>query len=717
MSYTQGESYFPFEIIMARKRGRRSKPFSLNLKQDTLSSILAVVIISLGGLILISFSRQGPVLSLIYQVGSNLVGWGLLLIPFLFVSGGLLLTKVKWQIARPNVFLGSVLTVLSLVGLTRAGAVGSETFGSIAALITPWGSMLLFFAGVVIGQLVFWETSLEDISVFLQNLLGATRNLGKSLPVSPTLATPKFFNKEVKIKGLVGDHTEEGNEPVKPAPVSVEVETEGGLNGTTMQDMAIWRLPSLSILSDVKRTKADRGDTNKNIQIIQKTLESFGVGARVVEINLGPAVTQYAIEIDQGTKVSKILNLQNDLALALSAPQGQIRIEAPIPGRNLVGIEVPNRSLELVSFKTMIASDTMKNEPSKLAVALGLNVAGEPTIADLTKMPHVLIAGSTGSGKSVAINAFITSILFRASPSEVKFILVDPKRVELTNYNGIPHLLTPVITDPDKVVSALKWAVGEMNRRYKLLAEVGARNIAKYNEISGFQAMHYIVIIIDELADIMLAAPGEVEEAITRIAQMARAVGIHLVLATQRPSVNVITGLIKANIPCRIAFNVTSMVDSRVIIDSPGAEKLLGRGDMLYVPPDDAKPRRIQGTWVDDSDVEALVSYLRNAGVTPEYSDEVTEAHAPKSTLGADGQDLGEVDDMFEEAVRIAAEYGKASASLLQRRLSIGYARAARILDQLEQAGVVSPPEGSKPREVLIKNADEYFAKRHEAEQ
>ncbi|KKU80610.1 MAG: cell division FtsK/SpoIIIE [Candidatus Gottesmanbacteria bacterium GW2011_GWA1_47_8] len=663
---------------------------------------------------MISFSRQGPILEMINALGSKFFGWALLLIPFLFVSGGLLLTKVKWQIARPNVFLGMLLTIVSLTGLTRSGSIGLEVFISISSLITPWGGVLLFFAGVVIGQLVFWETSLEDIAVFFQNLFGATRKMSQTLPSVPAFSS-KILNREVKIKGMVGNLESAGQEtkPVEAAAEPSKATTKDEVISSEASGVTIWRLPSLNLLSDIK-SKLDPGDTNKNKTTIEKTLASFGIEAWVREINLGPAVTQYAIELREGTKVSKILNLQNDLALALSAPQGMIRIEAPIPGRNYVGIEVPNRSLAMVSLKNMLASDAMKKNPSKTLVALGLNVAGEPTVVDIAKMPHVLIAGATGSGKSVSINAFIVSILFRASPSEVKFILVDPKRVELNNYNGIPHLLTPVITEPDKVVSALKWAVGEMNRRYKLLSEVGARNIVKYNEISGFQAMPYIIIIIDELADIMLAAPGEVEEAVTRIAQMARAVGLHLVLATQRPSVNVITGLIKANIPCRIAFNVTSMVDSRVIIDTPGAEKLLGRGDMLFIPPDDAKPRRIQGTNVEDAEIEALVNYLRNAGVTPEYSEEVTMANLPKPTLGANGEDMGQVDRMFEEAVRICAEYGKASASLLQRRLSIGYARAARILDQLERAGVVSAPEGSKPREVLIRNADEFLAKRNE---
>jgi len=341
---------------------------------------------------------------------------------------------------------------------------------------------------------------------------------------------------------------------------------------------------------------------------------------------------------------------------------------------------------------------------------LGLDVSGNPTVADLSKMPHVLIAGATGSGKSVLVNAFIASILFRASPEEVKFIMVDPKRVELTGYNGIPHLITPVIVDPEKVVNALKWALGEMESRYKLFAEVHVRNISGYNELSGFQAMPYIIIIIDELADIMLLARNEVENDITRLAQMARATGIHLVLATQRPSVDVITGLIKANIPCRIAFNVTSMIDSKVIIDGPGAEKLLGRGDMLFIPPDVAKPKRIQGAFVKDKEISDLINFLRQTGIEPQYNDAVTKPHpGKKGMITSDGQDLGAVDELFEQAARFCIESGRASASLLQRRLSIGYARAARILDQLEQHGIVSAGDGAKPRELLIKNATDFF--------
>jgi S-DNA-T family DNA segregation ATPase FtsK/SpoIIIE len=470
----------------------------------------------------------------------------------------------------------------------------------------------------------------------------------------------------------------------------------------------MWHYPSTSLLSDISGGKADRGDVKQNAQIIEATLDSFGIGAKVVEVNNGPAVTQYAIDIKQGTKLSKITSLQNDLALSLAAPQGQIRIEAPIPGRNLVGLEIPNRSLEVVSLKKMLESKEMKQIKSKLAVALGLNVSGVPVIADIDKMPHVLIAGSTGSGKSVSINSFISTILFRATPEEVKFILVDPKRVELTVYNDIPHLLTPVIVDPEKVVSALKWAISEMEHRYKQFAEVGARNIASFNEMSGFQAMPYIVIVIDELADIILFAPSEVEDNITRLAQMARATGIHLVLATQRPSVDVLTGLIKANINCRIAFNVNSMVDSRVIIDSPGAEKLLGRGDMLFIPPDQAKPTRIQGTFMSDADTKSLIDFLKQSAAPVEYTQEVTQKFKASTLTGASGG-VESADELFAQAVEVVVRENKASASLLQRRLSIGYARAARILDQMERAGVIGPGEGAKARDILISSAESFL--------
>jgi S-DNA-T family DNA segregation ATPase FtsK/SpoIIIE len=362
----------------------------------------------------------------------------------------------------------------------------------------------------------------------------------------------------------------------------------------------------------------------------------------------------------------------------------------------------------------MLSSEALKRGKDKLLVALGLDVSGNPITSNIAKMPHVLIAGTTGSGKSVLINSWISSLLFRTTPSEVRLILVDPKRVELIGYNGIPHLLTPVIVEPDKILSALKWALSEMDRRYKLFSEVGVRNIDGYNELAGFQSLPYIVILVDELADLMAYAPVEVEDSICRLAQMARATGIHLVVATQRPSVDVITGLIKANIPSRIAFNVSSMVDSRVIIDMPGAEKLLGRGDMLYIPPDQAKPTRIQGTYVSEQEVQRLVDFLKSKNIPVQYTSEVTsmpQTWKKPGTPGLPPTSDGK-DPLFEEALKVVCQYDRASASLLQRRLSIGYARAARILDQLEEEGIVGPGEGSKPRDVLVRNAEEYLASR-----
>ncbi|MFZ2202207.1 MAG: DNA translocase FtsK [Microgenomates group bacterium] len=699
---------------MARKKGRRSKPFALSLKKETVNSILAVIIIGLGGLISVSFSRQGIILERINTLGSQLLGWPFIFLPFIFISGGLLLTKVKWGIASPHVFLGSLITLLSLTGLTKAGTVGNQLFLSVASLITSPGAYVFYVIGLAIGLLILFETSIEDISLAIENLFKFIKKSSARVTSvgekGITLAGGK-----IKVKGLTGDVTAPETAVAAKAKMIVN-DLKSPKAGVTKYrpagDLAIWQSPPLSLLSDEKQGKADRGDLNANAATIEKTLDSFGIQAKIIEINCGPAVTQYALEVALGTKLSKISALQSDLALALAAPQGQIRIEAPIPGRSLVGVEIPNRSLEFVSLKQMLTSEVMTKNNSKTALALGLDVSGQPMIADLSKMPHVLIAGATGSGKSVLINAFIASILFRASPDEVKFIMVDPKRVELTGYNGIPHLVTPVIVEPEKVVNALKWSLSEMESRYKLFAEVGVRNIAAYNELSGFQAMPYLVIIIDELADIMLLARNEVENSITRLAQMARAVGIHLILATQRPSVDVITGLIKANIPCRIAFNVTSMIDSRVIIDGPGAEKLLGRGDMLYIPPDQAKPKRIQGAFVKDKEITDLINYLRSTGIDPQYNDAVTKSQAgKKGTIATNGQDIGDTDELFEEATRFCIEANKASASLLQRRLSIGYARAARIIDQLEQAGIVSKGEGAKPREVLITSADDFFAR------
>jgi len=720
---------------MAKKKrstkGKRKQAFQLKLPKETIYTLSSTGLILIGALIMVSMSRQSPFLEMIYTFFSALFGWGILLLPFLFLSSGLMLTRLKWRITKPNVFVGSCVLLLSAVSLTKAGTIGSQIWLSLVELIYGTGAFLVLLAGVFIGIVIIFETSLEDILLAFQK---AYQKI-KSLHASVRSKKKPLFKPDkpgFTVKGLDADDSKKPT-PAKPPTKSLTDSTKvhpanaGRMPGQKPTptkpatkpvsnlpsgQQKIWHYPPLSLLSDESSDKADRGDVKQNAQIIENTLDSFGIKAKVKEVNNGPAVTQYAIEISRGTKLSKITSLQNDLALALAAPQGQIRIEAPIPGRSLVGLELPNRSLEIVSLREILTDKTLKNAPSKLTFSLGLNVSGEPVLADIDKMPHVLIAGATGSGKSVCINSIISTILFRSSPEEVKFILVDPKRVELTVYNDIPHLLTPVIVEPEKVVSALKWAISEMERRYKLFAEVGVRNIAGYNELSGFQAIPYLVIVIDELADIILFAPSEVEDSITRLAQMARATGIHLVLATQRPSVDVLTGLIKANINCRIAFNVNSMVDSRVIIDSPGAEKLLGRGDMLYIPPTQSKPSRIQGTFLSDKDTKQLIDFLKKADVKVEYTEEVTQKYQAK--VSSPGQPGEELDEKFDEAVRIVIQYDRASASLLQRRLSIGYARAARVLDQLERSGVVGPGEGAKPRDILISNAETFIQQRHQ---
>lgn len=690
-----------------KKRGRPPKKKGVaGIKPETLYSLFQLVSFLASGLILVSFSRQGSVLVRLNDLLVREFSWTTIFLPFIFLALGFLLSKVKSPLGQPNVFIGISLFFVSLMTISRAGNLGHTAWQGVATLITSVGAFIVLLGSMLVGIVVLFNTSVDNVLELLIALLKKFRGylIGEK-------NTPAVAAGGLKVIGGNQDYDEE--EEKKEEKETAAGNKEKGLEEKLVSNIPgedrVWKHPPLSLLEDTKSGKADRGDIKGNAEIIEKTLESFGVIAKVVEVNLGPTVTQYALEVALGTKLSKVTNLERDLALALAAPTGTIRIEAPIPGRSLVGIELPNRAAEVVPLKKILTSKPMKDNDSRLVVSLGLDVSGNPVVANLGKMPHVLIAGQTGSGKSVALNTFLTTMLFRATPSEVKLILVDPKRVELTGYNGIPHLLSPVIVDPEKVISALRWIMSEMDRRYKLFSEAGARNIEAFNEMSGFQALPYIILVIDELADVMLYNMAEVEDAITRIAQMSRATGIHMVLATQRPSTDVITGLIKANIPSRIAFAVASQIDSRVILDSPGAEKLLGKGDMLYLPPEQAKPTRIQGAYISDKDINTLVSYLKNQGVKPQYTDEVTEMPKPGTTQVA-GMDE-DLDELFPEAVKIICKYDRASASLLQRRLSVGYARAARILDQLHAAGVVGAPDGSKPREVLIKDAEDFLAK------
>jgi S-DNA-T family DNA segregation ATPase FtsK/SpoIIIE len=485
--------------------------------------------------------------------------------------------------------------------------------------------------------------------------------------------------------------------------VSTVVDAGGEKAALTSTEDSEWKFPATSLL-DNKIVKADAGDITKNARIIQETLRDFKINVEMEEANVGPRVTQYTLKPPAGVKLSKITGLDTNLALNLAA--GSIRIEAPIPGKSAVGVEVPNKKQATVTMRSILESKEWQADKEPLSFAIGKDIAGQASLGELGSMPHMLVAGQTGSGKSVVINNLIVSLLYRCTPSELKLILVDPKRVEFAPYNGIPHLLTPVIVEPEKTLSALKWAVNEMERRYSLLAEYGHRNVKGYNADKTIEEkMPFIVIIIDELADLMMLAAKDVEGLIVRIAQKARAVGIHLVLATQRPSVDVVTGLIKANIPARIALTVSSQVDSRTILDQVGAEKLLGKGDMLMTTSQHPKPKRIQAAFIDDPEVLKITTEIKMQR-PPDYNDEVIAQQVQVGSRGGvvfDGGSAGDGDDeLYSQAVNAVLAAGKASSSLLQRRLRIGFSRASRLMEEMEDKGVIGPDVGNKPREVLI---------------
>ncbi|HTE48459.1 MAG TPA: DNA translocase FtsK, partial [Candidatus Paceibacterota bacterium] len=522
-------------------------------------------------------------------------------------------------------------------------------------------------------------------------------------------------------KYLPEEDEETTGEKIKKAILGVdEEEEEIPIKKRRVGLMSTYVPPPLSLLEE-DQGKPNTGDIKANANIIKRTLLNFGIEVEMDEITIGPTVTRYALKPAEGVKLSRIIALTNDLALALAAHP--IRIEAPIPGKSLVGIEIPNRTKSLVGLATLLSDDKFQNSLKPLTIALGRNISGKSVFGNLAKMPHCLVAGTTGSGKSVAIHSMITSLLYRNGPDDLKFILIDPKRVELTLYNNIPHLLTPVITDAKKTILALKWAAKEMDRRYDILETEKVRDIESYHDSftgnrkktkagipeneTGTDRLPYIIIIIDELADIMSSYPRELESAIVRLAQMSRAVGIHLILSTQRPEVNIITGLIKANIPARVALKVSSQVDSRTILDAGGAEKLLGAGDMLYSS-GDAQPERLQSAFISEAEVKKVVKYLAD-----EYRDEISEditltsgsISADKSIFEStlEDENMEDDDELYEEARICVMEAGKASTSYLQRKLKLGYARAARLMDRLEERGVIGPGDGAKPREVLEK--------------
>lgn len=526
-----------------------------------------------------------------------------------------------------------------------------------------------------------------------------------------------FFDIEEAINPIIEEKTQEIIEPEPSEPIEVElkekilekttktIQKNTGFYDFAKEESSNYRFPSPNLLAQpvIDNSLINNDEVLEQAKILEQTLTDFKVSAKIVNIVNGPAVTRFEVEPAPGVKVNRIVSLVDDLTLRLAA--AGIRIETSIPGKSAMGIEVPKKNTTPVSFYDVINSQEFLEEKSKLAIALGKDITGKTIIADIGKMPHVLVAGSTGSGKSVCINTIVNSILFKALPDEVKFIMIDPKVVELSTYNGIPHLLTPVVTNAKKAASALFWAVEEMEKRYNSFAEAGVREISRYNNTAE-EKLPYIVIIIDELADLMMVAPSDVEDAICRLAQKARAAGIHLILATQRPSVDVITGIIKANIPSRIAFAVSSQIDSRTILDSSGAEKLLGKGDMLYYPVGMSKPQRLQGAFISDDDIEAVTEHIKTQSIPLKYTENITEYSLPsdKSSLPLDNmQDLSMQDELMIPALEIIMPLGQASASLLQRRLRIGYTRAARLIDYMEELGIIGPATGtSKPRDILL---------------
>lgn len=690
----------------------RRRKIKFKLKKNTIYSIFALIFWGLTAIEILSIINSAGSFSPIFNLLQINLGSLLYLFPVFTFFLGFFFLRTKFILSRNHVFLGFSVFYFSFLGLAKTGQVGIFLYLIIKEIVGTAGSDIIYITGIIIGVIVLFDKSIDEIIGGFKAIFQVFKAIFPHKTIRDITAKKLIVkNSESNQKNMKINNKEIDNKnsnlEIKNVSLSNNLDLGDNvlkMNNSSLGNM-IWTPPSLDLLTDNINQKADRGDIKKVASTIEKYLESFGINAKVEEVNLGPAVTQYALRIALGTKVSKITSLSNDLALATEAPTGQIRIEAPIPGRNLIGIEIPNRSLEVVSLKTMLSSNLMQKNKSKLTVALGLDVSGNPVVADLNKMPHLLIAGTTGSGKSVSINSFIASIIFRTSPSDVRFIMIDPKRVELTMYNGIPHLYYPVIVEPNEILSALRWALSKMDQRYKIFASKGVRNLESYNELKDVEKLPYIIIFIDELADLMTYAPVEVEEAIARLAQMARATGIHLVVATQRPSVDVITGLIKANIPARIAFNVASLTDSRVILDTPGAEKLLGKGDMLFIPPDQAKANRIQGTFVSEKEVQRVVEFLKSQNSPVHYTDEVIEQKT--QSIGIGTLTNSKENDEFMSVINLISQYDKISASFLQRKLSIGFNKASRIMDKFEELGIVSKANGIKPRDILIKNADE----------
>lgn len=697
------------------------------------------------GISLVSLFVDAPYFDYIHKY----LGWGIPVAVVFFSAFSLRLFGYKFKFTSTPVLFGQLFLFLSIDALLHIFLSYDKTQGNEAlefAMEGSYGGMIGYWIGnffdqtisrmgglvVILPVLVVSASLATGLSLlqmrdllksffgFFVNIAGSIRNLingiSSSVKDENAVVTKNEKGAEIGERRMVGELSGQTRVSVSAKPkvqVSIGKSSPKDLSDivasvkVTGDDYANWTLPPIGLLNAPLAQESVKEDLSKNANIIEQTLDSFGVQAKVSDISSGPTVTQYALDIAMGTKVSRIKNLAGDLALALAAPSGAVRIEAPIPGTSLVGVEVPNAKPKLVTIREIIESEEMQNPKLRLAAALGKNVSGKNEILDIQKMPHMLIAGATGSGKSILMNAFLISLLMKLSPADLRMILVDPKMVELTLYNGIPHLLTPVVTEMDKVVNALKWALVEMQRRYSLFKQNRVRNMQEFNDLGLDEHLPYILIFIDEMADLMMTSGAEVETSICRLAQMARATGIHLVLATQRPSVNVLTGLIKANVPARIGMSVATSVDSRVILDQIGAETLLGNGDMLYKSPSLGKPYRVQGALVENAEIERVIEFIKKqAGDTVEYEETVVESQDHDLEGGA----LTNEDDLFADVLRFVCAKGKASASQLQRRFRVGYNRAARLMDIMEENGIIGAPNGSKPRDVLISDAETYLS-------
>jgi DNA segregation ATPase FtsK/SpoIIIE, S-DNA-T family len=695
-----------------------SSVFSSVIGIDVRNGIYAIVSLIIALMFILSaFDAAGPGGEFIYRIFSLLVGIGYFLLPILAI----LLSASYLKSDRPKIpmtkfigsilFLGSGLALVDISTITnKGGIVGQASAWPFVTLFGNYASIIILGGILIISLLVIFNEKPDWGNMFANLIATFKRNKNKETEIND----PYENNEPVEeIPDVQPEPIDAPEESPQEEVASENIEEDEGLleeRPKKRKRNGSYLFPPLSLLAG-DRGKPNTGDIKANSNIIKRTLQNFGIEVEMDEITVGPTVTRYALKPAEGVKLSRIVGLQSDLALALAAHP--IRVEAPIPGKSLVGIEVPNKAKSIVGLASLLGDEKFQNSAKRLTVALGRNISGASIFGNLSKMPHVLIAGATGSGKSVTIHSIVTSLLYRNSPEDLRLIFIDPKRVELTLYNKIPHLLTPVITNPKKAILALKWAAKEMDRRYDILEQAQVRDIDSYNQTIAGNGEHqpekftYIVIIIDELADIMQTYPRELESGIVRLAQMSRAVGIHLVLSTQRPSVNVVTGLIKANIPARVALQVASQIDSRTILDQPGAEKLLGAGDMLYMSGEMSSPERLQSAFISEDEVKKVVQFLKDQA-KDDLEDEINltgeNIGVDKSIFEASiDNDEGLDDDMYEEARVTVIETGKASTSFLQRKLGVGYARAAKLIDMLEERGIVGPGNGAKPRDVLEK--------------